>query len=93
MKSIELNGDGTVKHLVMRNGDIVVADEYISALPCDIMKRLMPKPWAKLPFFHQIRELEGIPVINIHMWFDRKLKVRGLSFPSSVLSGLRNLPC
>lgn len=76
MKSFVLNDDGTVKHLEMRNGDVVTADEYISAMPCDIMKRLMPKPWAKMPFFHQIRELEGIPVINIHMWFDRKLKVR-----------------
>jgi uncharacterized protein with NAD-binding domain and iron-sulfur cluster len=26
-----------------------------------------------MPFFHQIQNLEGIPVINIHMWFDRKL--------------------
>ena len=24
----------------------------------------------------QVDELEGIPVINLHMWFDRKLKAR-----------------
>merc|ERR1711871_883529 len=26
-----------------------------------------------MPYFEQIKELEGIPVINIHLWFDRKL--------------------
>mmetsp|Transcript_12757 Transcript_12757/g.32722 ORF Transcript_12757/g.32722 Transcript_12757/m.32722 type:complete len:620 (-) Transcript_12757:107-1966(-) len=86
MKRFVLNEDGTVKHLEMRNGDTIVADEYISALPCDIMKRLMPTQWATMPFFHQIKELEGIPVINIHMWFDRKLKnVDHLCFSRSPL--------
>ena len=67
--------DGSVKHLKMIDGEEIVADEYISAVPVDIMKRIMPKQWAPMPFFAQIKELEGIPVINIHMWFDRKLKV------------------
>ena len=26
-----------------------------------------------MPYFRQFDELEGIPVINLHMWFDRKL--------------------
>ena len=39
-----------------------------------------------MPFFHQIQELEGIPVINIHLWFDRKLKnVDHLCFSRSPL--------
>merc|ERR1711966_352479 len=55
-------------------------------MPADIIKRLMPKPWATMPFFHQIKELEGIPVINIHLWFDRKLKnVDHLCFSRSPL--------
>ena len=49
----------------MRDGSIVTADEYVSAVPVDIMKRLLPKPWAKMPFFRQFDELEGIPVINL----------------------------
>ena len=43
-----------------------------SQVPCDIMKRLLPRAWSTDPFFRQIDELEGIPVINIHLWFDRK---------------------
>ena len=33
----------------------------------------MPEPWQAKPFFSQLKELEGVPVINIHIWFDRKL--------------------
>jgi 15-cis-phytoene desaturase len=45
----------------------------MSAMPVDIMKLLMPEPWAATPFFQQLNGLEGVPVINIHIWFDRKL--------------------
>merc|ERR1712146_772735 len=51
----------------------VEADEYVSAMPVDIMKRYVPEKWSTMPYFEQIKELEGIPVINIHLWFDRKL--------------------
>ena len=66
--------DGSIQYLLLRNGEKIIADEYISAVPVDIMKRLLPKQWSTLPYFRQLDELEGIPVINIHMWFDRKLK-------------------
>jgi len=80
------NDDGTVAGLRMRDGTTVVADEYVSAVPCDIFKRLLPKAWAKMPYFRQVDELEGIPVINLHMWFDRKLKaVDHLCFSRSPL--------
>lgn len=81
-----LDEDGSVKHLLLRGGEVVEADEFISSVPCDIMKRLVPKEWAKMPFFRQIDELEGIPVINIHLWFDRKLlNVDHLCFSRSPL--------
>lgn len=75
VKEIVTNADGTVKHLLMRSGETIVADEYVSAMPVDIMKRFVPKAWSTMPYFEQMKELEGIPVINIHMWFDRKLKM------------------
>ena len=74
ISEIVTNDDGSVNHLLLRNGEKIIADEYISAVPVDIMKRLLPKKWSTLPYFRQLDELEGIPVINIHMWFDRKLK-------------------
>ena len=31
----------------------LTADEYVSAVLVDIFKRLMPKPWASMPYFRQ----------------------------------------
>ena len=41
VKEIVTNTDGSVKHLLMRSGDLVVADEYISSMPVDVMKRMV----------------------------------------------------
>ena len=78
LKEIALNGDGTVNHFVIRglNGapdEDLTADVYVSAMSVDVMKALMPKPWAEMPFFQKLNGLEGVPVINLHLWFDRKL--------------------
>jgi 15-cis-phytoene desaturase len=42
-------------------------------MPVDILKLLLPSPWQEQPYFKQLDGLEGVPVINVHLWFDRKL--------------------
>ena len=55
-------------------------------MPVDIMKRMVPKAWSTIPYFSQLSELEGVPVINIQIWFDKKLTgVDGLCFSRSPL--------
>mmetsp|Transcript_25349 Transcript_25349/g.55375 ORF Transcript_25349/g.55375 Transcript_25349/m.55375 type:complete len:625 (+) Transcript_25349:74-1948(+) len=85
--SIELNpDDDSVKCLKLADGSTATADYYVSAMPVDVIKRMIPKNWQQMPYFRQLSELEGIPVINIHLWFDRKLKaVDGLCFSRSPL--------
>lgn len=78
LKSIELNEDGTVKHFVIRglNGnpdEVLTADCYVSAMPVDVVKVLLPAAWKSMEFFKKLDGLEGVPVINLHLWFDRKL--------------------
>jgi len=86
LKEFVLNEDGSVKHLLMANGETIEADHYVSAMPVDVIKRMMPKQWGQMPHFAQLKELEGIPVINIHLWFDRKLtNVDHLCFSRSPL--------
>ena len=86
VKEWVLNEDDSVKHILMANGEVIEADEFISAVPVDVMKRMCPEPWTKMPFFQQMKQLEGIPVINIHLWFDRKLQnVDHLCFSRSPL--------
>ena len=84
---IELNeGDSTVKSLKLANGTTITADYYVSAIPVDVLKRLIPTQWSTNPYFRQLDELEGIPVINIQLWFDRKLNsIDGLCFSRSPL--------
>lgn len=78
LKEILLNEDGTVKGFLLRglNGaedEILTADIYVSALPVDPLKPILPNAWKEMPFFQKLNGLEGVPVINVHIWFDRKL--------------------
>lgn len=75
IRRIELNDDDTVKHLVLRGkaNEIIQADAYVSALPVDIVKLVLPDQWKPLPIFDNLKNLVGVPVINLHLWFDRKL--------------------
>jgi 15-cis-phytoene desaturase len=78
LKEIVLNADQSVKHFVLRglkgqSDEIIEADLYVAALSVDVMKVLMPQPWKDMPFFQKMEGLEGVPVINLHLWFDRKL--------------------
>ncbi|CAG9460363.1 unnamed protein product [Pedinophyceae sp. YPF-701] len=73
LKNILLNDDNTVKGYELTNGEVITGDVYTSAMPVDILKKLTPEPWAKQRFFSQMEGLKGVPVINIHIWFDRKL--------------------
>ena len=78
LREIELNPDGSVAGF--RIGGVagkepytLTADAYVSAMPVDPFKLLMPEPWKQMPFFSKLDGLRGVPVINIHLWFDRKL--------------------
>jgi 15-cis-phytoene desaturase len=78
VKEFLLNPDGTVRGFLMRslNGaddEILTADIYVSAMPVDPLKVMLPQPWREMDFFKQLDGLEGVPVINLHLWFDCKL--------------------
>ncbi|XTZ11919.1 MAG: 15-cis-phytoene desaturase [cyanobacterium endosymbiont of Rhopalodia inflata] len=78
LKEIILEENNTVKGFLLRglNGEpdaIFEAHLYLSAIPVDFLKLLLPQPWKTLDFARQLEGLEGVPVINLHLWFDRKL--------------------
>lgn len=78
LKEILLNEDGTVKGFLLRGLDgaedtVFTADLYVSAMPVDPLKTMLPAPWRENPFFQKLDGLEGVPVVNLHLWFDRKL--------------------
>ncbi|MDM9581828.1 15-cis-phytoene desaturase [Nostoc sp. GT001] len=78
LKEILLNADGSVKGYLIRglNGEedeVFTADLYVSASSVDPLKVILPAPWKEMEFFQKLEGLEGVPVINVHLWFDRKL--------------------
>nr|AAT76434.1 phytoene desaturase [Hydrilla verticillata] len=74
IQKIELNADKSVKHFVLTNGNIITGDAYVFATPVDILKLLLPEDWKEISYFKKLDKLVGVPVINVHIWFDRKLK-------------------
>ena len=91
LREIQLAADGRVAGF--RIGGIkgkepqqIQADAYVSAMPVDPLKLLLPEAWKELPYFSKLDGLIGVPVINIHLWFDRKLtKIDHLLFSRSDL--------
>ncbi len=77
LRKIVLNPDRSVKYFIVgKRGEpdrVLEADAYVSALSVDAFKLLCPPEWQELPFFQKLQGLEGVPVINIQIWFDRKL--------------------
>jgi 15-cis-phytoene desaturase len=78
LREIRTHADGSVAALRIggirgEEGREVVADAYVSAMPVDPLKLLLPQAWRELPYFQKLDGLNGVPVINIHLWFDRKL--------------------
>jgi 15-cis-phytoene desaturase len=76
LQDIRLNLDNSVAGfcLATPSGPVeVTADAYVSALSVDALKELLPAQWWGIPFFQKLRELEGVPVISLQIWFDRKI--------------------
>lgn len=78
LKEILLNEDNMVRGFLMRGlagapDYEITADVYVSAMPVDPLKVLLPIPWKEMEYFQKLNGLEGVPVINLHLWFDRKL--------------------
>ena len=78
LKKINLREDNSVENFQISSQDTeglenIYADAYVSALPVDLFKLMIPTPWKEIKTFKQLDGLKGVPVINIHLWFDKKL--------------------
>ncbi|ELS31671.1 MULTISPECIES: 15-cis-phytoene desaturase [Pseudanabaena] len=78
LKEIVTDQDGNVQKLLVQGTDgspsrEIFADAYVSAMSVDAFKNYIPANWQGLPYFQQLDNLEGVPVISVQIWFDRKL--------------------
>ena len=51
----------------------MVKSNCVRVRAVDVVKRIIPQRWQAKPYFSQLEGLKGVPVINVHIWFDRKL--------------------
>ena len=72
-KQINLNSSIKSYASYMKTKEELTADAYVSAMPVDLFKLMIPKQWKGLDTFSKLDGLNGVPVINIHLWFDKKL--------------------
>lgn len=76
----------SVAGLLLKGNEVISADYYVSAMPVDAIKKLIPDSWRDREYFSKMMGLKGVPVINLHIWFDRKLStVDNLIFSRSKL--------
>ena len=78
LKKIMTDEKGEVTGYLIRglNGaedELITADAYVSAMPVDPLKPMLPQAWKEQKFFQEMCKLEGVEVINLHLWFDRKI--------------------
>merc|ERR1719387_3396424 len=68
LQEIELDADGNVSGYILSGGERVEADLYVSAMPVDVLKNLLPQPWKQMQFFSKMDALKGVPVMNLHLF-------------------------
>ena len=78
LKKIMTDENGEINGFLLRglNGaedEVLKADAYVSAMSVDALKLMLPELWKQKPFFKEMSKLEGVEVINLHLWFDRKI--------------------
>lgn len=73
--------------LLLTGDEVISGDAYVNAMPVEGLKKLTPPAWRdNLEYFRVLQKLRGVPVMNVHVWFDRKLStVDNLIFSRSPL--------
>lgn len=66
--------DGEIKGVRMTNGDVLAADYYLCALPIHNLNKVLPDSLKREGrFFGDLEKLEGVPVISVQIWYDRRI--------------------
>jgi len=64
--------DGSISGLQLRDGSLIEADWFVSAVPFDRCLELLPPDLIEAePTFANLRRLETSPITSVHLWLDR----------------------
>lgn len=63
--------NNTAKGVRLKSGEELRADLAVSAVPANVLLKLLPEPHRATPFFAQFAESEYSPIVSVYLWFDR----------------------
>jgi len=72
-----------VREVRLRDGERIVADHFVIAVPHHRVLSLLPEPLRQHPQLAGIDRLESAPISSVHLWFDRPIT----RLPHAVLIG------
>ena len=73
-KSVELDSEGAVQGVTLRNGDSIAADFVVLATPFDRITGLLGENVvSKIPDLTHLQTIESSPITGIHLWYDREV--------------------
>ncbi len=70
VSGISTQGD-RVASISLQDGSTVEAGSYLSALPFDVLCKLLPQSQGTNPYFAMLDGLSVSPITAVHVWFDR----------------------
>ncbi|MBI4853613.1 MAG: FAD-dependent oxidoreductase [Acidobacteria bacterium] len=71
--------DNTCQGVILKTGETLKADFYISAVPYFALNPLLPKKLFETEYFRQWKNLKSSPIISIYLWFDRPITELGFA--------------
>ncbi len=72
VQSINLK-DGSIQSVTPTKGKDIMADLYVSALPFQVLRRVLPNEAFQFRFFENLWQFEDAPSLSAQVWFDRKV--------------------
>ena len=74
VRAIEVDGEGGVVGVSLRNGESLPADFVVSAVPFDRASGLFDdEARKKLPILADVEAIEASPITGVHLWFDKRV--------------------
>ncbi len=74
VKTIDIDNEGTVSGVILRNGERIEADLVVLAVPFDRVRGFFDDAaLARLPSLDRLGEMKSSPITGVHLWFDREV--------------------
>lgn len=68
-----LADDGRLSEVELRDGTRLIGDEFVLAVPQNLVSAILPEDLAEHPIVESLDRLETAPIASVHLWYDQPL--------------------